>query len=272
MKKFYNFLGVFGLMILFAMLVLGCDKNARRKKELRGMKSNYSFEQQVSAEVNSIEADMKVGTIVLVEGDFFSVKASYSNKQLKPEVTESNGKLFITQSDKIKKYNFEQNVKCEVEVTCPYGVSGEKKLSALTLSSDVGNLSVRKIASEAAELYCAVGNVKVSESSLGNSSLKADLGNVSVERGKYETLSVGTETGNQTVTNAIFRELDSKAGLGNVRLVLIPPKSLYSMDLAVELGTLKVEGKKHAGTYRRSGNYGDISIRVSTQTGNVTVE
>lgn len=270
MKKFDNFMSSLGLLLLFAMLVLGCDKNARRKKELSGMKSNFSFEQSVSADVTSIEADMKVGTIVLVEGDLFSVKASYSHKQLKPEITESNGKLIISQSEKIKNSSLDKNVKCEVEVTCPRGAGGEKKLSDLSLSSDVGNISVRKIASEASDIYCAVGNVKVSESSLGNSSLKTGLGNVSVEKGEYETLSVGTETGNQTVTNALFRELDSKVGLGNVRLVLIPPKSLYSMDLAVELGTLKVEGTKHVGTYRKSG--GDISIRVSTQTGNVTVE
>ena len=270
MKKFDNFLGSLGLLILFATLVFGCDKNARRKKELSGMKSNFSFEQSVSADVTSIEADMKVGTIVLVEGDLFSVKASYSHKQLKPEITESSGKLIISQSEKIKNSSLDKNVKCEVEVTCPCGGGGEKKLSALSLSSYVGNVSVRKIASEAAELYCAVGNVKVSESSLGNSSLKAGLGNVSVERGVFDILTVETETGNQSVTKAGFRELDSKAGLGNVRLVLIPPTSLYSMDLAVELGTLKVEGKKHAGTYRKSS--GMSAIRVSTKTGNVTVE
>ena len=270
MKKFDNFLGSLGLLILFATLVFSCDKNARRKKEFSGMKSNFSFEQSVSADVTSIEADMKVGTIVLVEGDLFSVKASYSHKQLKPEITESNGKLIISQSEKIKNSSLDKNVKCEVEVTCPRRVGGEKKLSALSLSSDVGNISVRKIASEATDIYCAVGNVKVSESSLGKSSLKAGLGNVSVEMGVFDILTVETETGNQSVTKAGFRELDSKAGLGNVRLVLIPPKSSYSMDLAVELGTLKVEGKKHAGTYRMSG--GDISIRVSTQTGNVTVE
>ena len=270
MKRIENFLSGLGLLILFGLLVLGCDKNARRRKELSGMKSNFTFEQSVSSDIHSIEADMKVGTISLKEGDAFMVKVSYSHKQLKPEIRESDGKLLISQSEKIRDKNLDKNVKCEVEVTCPHGMSGGKSFSLLKLFSELGNVSVQGVSSELTDIDCAVGNLKVSDCSLGKTKLHAVIGNVSVENGTYSDLSVATETGNQIFSSPEFNTLDAKATLGNVRLVVMPPISAYSMDLSVELGMLKVGKEKQNKSYRTSG--GDKSMTVFTQTGNVTVE
>ncbi|MBP5358403.1 MAG: DUF4097 family beta strand repeat protein [Treponema sp.] len=271
MKKHDNFLRCLGLLILFGLLVLGCDKNARRRKELKGMKSNYTFEQPVSSDIHSIEADMKVGTILLKEGDVFMVKASYSHKQLAPEVSESDGRLMIKQSEKIKDKNLDKTVKCEVEVTCPHGMPGGKSFSNLRLFSDLGNISVQGISSESTDLQCSVGNLKVSDSSLGKTNLLAGIGNISVENGRYISLTVETETGNQIISNADFNTLDSKAELGNIRLIPLESLSEYTMDLSVSLGRITVNGEKQKSPYRTYDN-GNKKISASSSTGNISID
>ena len=270
MKNINRFLRVLGLLILFGMLVSGCDKNARRKKELSGMKSNFTFEQPVSTGIDSIEADMKVGTILLREGDAFVVRASYSHKQLKPEVRESDGKLMITQSKKVQEKFSDANVKCELEVTCPHGMSGGKAFSHLKLFTNLGNATVQGISSELTEINCAVGNLKVSDCSLGKTDLKAGLGNVSVDNGRYGTLSVGTETGNQSISNADFSTLDSKTELGNIRIAVLEPLSYYALDLNVGTGRINAGGEKHSQSYRAGD--GEKKISASSGTGNITLE
>ena len=114
------------------------NNNARRRKELSRMKGNFSIEQPVSSEIHSIDAKLYFGDLKLLAGDAFSVRADCSYKELIPEIRESDGKLTISQSEKVRRKQFPENIMCVVEITCPSGKAGGKRFSEIDLASIVG--------------------------------------------------------------------------------------------------------------------------------------
>ncbi len=270
MKKIDNFLSFFGVLILFGLLVLGCDKNARRRKELSRMKGNFSIEQPVSSEIHSIDAKLYFGDLKLLAGDAFSVRADCSYKELMPEIRESDGKLTISQSEKVRRKQFPENIMCVVEITCQSGKAGGKRFSEIDLASIVGNVSVQGVSSDAIMVNCGVGNLKVSDCFSAESSVESDTGNISVENLSSSILTVKTATGNQSISNTSFDELNASSKLGNVRIRGIKLLSDYSIDLNVGIGSIILGGEKQGKSCKVDG--GPKKINASTETGNITVE
>ena len=260
------------VLALTACFFYGCNRNSteRRLKELQKIKTNLDFEHVVESDIHSLDVKMKIGNITVKKGEIFTVKAAFTHKQLKPEVTESNGKLFIKQQDKVNKLMEDKNVRCDLEIICPFGNSSGKNFSAMDLESCIGNISVDGISSDNVTVLCETGNLKVTDSSINEAGLKVMLGNLSVEGGRYNNINASSGTGNLKYSNTDFNTLESKVELGNTRLIVLEPLSDYTMDLSVSQGRITVQGEKQQSPYKTFVS-GNKKISASCATGNITI-
>lgn len=159
-----------------------------------------SFETNLE-EFSKLNVDGNIMSFQIKEGETWRIECNYSHKQLKPEFTNKNGTLFITQRSQIQHLTGSKN--CNLLITVPANTEiakadvkvniGDIDISDLTISSlktdvNIGEIELNSVYFDDLDGEVNIGDFKIrnfNDFDDYNANLKADLGEIKINRNNY---------------------------------------------------------------------------------------
>jgi DUF4097 and DUF4098 domain-containing protein YvlB len=146
-----------------------------------------------------------------------------------------------------------------------------------TLNVDVtsGNVRAYHFRGENLILRTRSGNVRVNDSVFTNGNIQTQSGNINVLGGEIYQLNARASSGNVTVSAVARRGAQAvlHANSGNVRFTETSGTVRnLAYNISVRSGNIRVNDNRYRGNASRTALHApDISLEISTRSGNVTV-
>lgn len=223
--------------------------------------SNWSSsgDQELEA-FQSLEIDVDLGDVTVQAGDHYGVELEWSGKKYELHWSNENGLLRVWSTDKMPIGINLGSLNASATVTVPR----DTRLERVEIQADLGRVSVSKLRADTLYVEADLGDVDVAEIDAEDVTLILDLGELSMEGLSAESVdvvaSLGSVTGrDMTVREKLTVEADLgsvdlrgelhkytsvMADLGSIRVDAGLPADECSYQLQVDMGEIRVDGKK----------------------------
>lgn len=134
----------------------------------------FSMNNVIVDSFQSIDADIKIGSITIETGDNYSYTYSSNKSWLIPEVKVENNKLKISQ--KGKSNTSMGNNSATIKITVPESALLDKT----KVSVDVGELIIKNISTEKLEVEVDVGEAEIKKVTFDKADFDVDIGEINV--------------------------------------------------------------------------------------------
>lgn len=197
-------------------------------------------------EFSSISADATIMELTIKSGNAYEISCRY-NEKVRPEYQVKDQVLRITQNaDNIPITG--NSAQCEVIVTVPSNAD----LSEITANVDLGVIKISKITAASLDLTADLGDVELEHCDLGNASISADMGDIDV-------------------SSCTFSNLTAEVSMGDLSVDTSSDLSGYTIDISVDLGSLKVNGRDYKNQFSQRGST-DRTIVLTNDMGDAELE
>lgn len=223
------------------------------------------MEEYDNLEFTNMDIDLAFANIKIKEGDAFKVTTEYS-AELLPEVKVVGDTLTVKHDS--KNYSIQINgksMKCDVTIIVPKGtvlgevtintdlgnveIKDELHFSNIDITASLGNIEIDSATAEKLEIEAKLGNVEIKDGDITTINIQADLGDVTLRDTRFDTGVINDDLGEIDVKGE-FGSLTAGCDLGDVK-VDCDNLSSAKMDLDTDLGSVKVNGKKHGSSYKQ---------------------
>lgn len=215
---------------------------------------------------NTINIDASVMDITIEIGDNYHLTYDCVSF-LAPEINVKNDTLTLTQPS-VPRFGGSNN-RCEMTLTIPSGAV----LNNATIEADVGNITITDISMGYIELQADVGEISLNSCDFNNSDIEADIGNLKINSCNLGKAEINADMGNINMTSCDFTDIEVSNDMGNISLSTDMDLSGYSMDIATELGNLTINGENHKRHYNQSAADSPDTYRliIENEAGNIDV-
>lgn len=245
---------------------------------------------QVYSGIKSMDIDVDLRDVVLVQGSEFKVECKDIGTDVKLVVTEEQGKLTVKDKwDKKFSFNifgftFNNDGDTDVTITYPAGNMDDIKISMdsgsleisdlvvgnLKLHSDLGNIKMKNIEAKSIDASLDSGDLDMYATKTKDLKYDLDLGSLYAEGFTAVNINGKISSGNTKIVGSFTGTADMSGDLGSVDLMLSGTEDQYSYDLAADLGNVKLNSQKTDGTIiKEYGNKPKMKIR--TDSGDITI-
>lgn len=217
----------------------------------------------------SVDTKLSMGDLSIVYGDSYMVSYNYPNK-LQPEIEVKNGTLHVKQ--KVKgglKLGFNDlgNLK-DMDYDLVITVPKNEKLDTVSLSMDMGAISLSNIEINNLTVDADMGNIEINDTTLEKITVDADMGNIELRNVTCEKAEFDADMGNIEAQDSIFKSVFCDADMGSVEIrgefeVVTAKCEMGSvsveteqdlenvtMDLSADMGSVTVNGKNKGNDYK----------------------
>lgn len=163
-------------------------------------------------------------------------------EKLLPELSLKDGVLRVSQETEEagRTYFSKPRRRQKLRITLPE----ETELSRVDIEVDLGNLEIRSLKSEDFSADLDMGNLEITDSSLGEARISCDMGNVE---------------GRGLLFQSLFADLD----MGNLDLEARQKLDDFKIDASVQLGLLEIDGRARGGVFHQDGKKGRVRLECS---------
>ena len=152
-------------------------------------------------EFSKLNLDGNIMSFQMKEGETWRIECSYSHTKLKPEFTNKNGTLYITQKNQIQ--HLSGSKRCDLLITVPANTELEKAvvkvnigdidISDLTVKNLETDINIGEIQLDSVNFETLDGEVNIGDYEIEdfsdfddyNANLKANLGEIKIHRNGY---------------------------------------------------------------------------------------
>ena len=196
---------------------------------------------EVSADIRSLEIEIKAADITIREGENFSVESNLK----KLNVEEKNSCLSIVQ-----KGNFRGSHDGAVlTITVPSGT-----LEGITLKTGAGRFTAENLAAHRIHFEFGAGDVTIGSLTATKSAhIEGGAGRVTISGGSINDLEMDMGLGQVNLTSALTGDCELEAGVGESNINLIGTREDYTLEIEKGLGSISVDGEK-VNDFGTSGN------------------
>lgn len=125
-------------------------------------------------------------------------------------------------------------------------------LSMIRVNTDLGGIYLDGINAGEVELHTELGDISVSSGLFTSLDCDSDLGDISVSSVVADALRCTCDYGSIEAVEFEAQETGLVADLGSITAIAVGTQSDYVLELAVELGELKLNGLKVSNTYTQN--------------------
>lgn len=222
--------------------------------------------QWLPQEFESIVIEGVSDNVVITRGVEFSVAAQHNERETMDCVVKDNT-LHITGSVKgALSTGFEKG---NISITVPE----QAGLSTIRVNTDMGGIYLDGINAGEVELRAELGDISVSSGLFTSLNCDSDLGDISVSSVMADALQCTCDDGSIEAVEFAAMETGLVADLGSITAVAVGVQSDYALELAVDLGELRLNGLKASKTYTQ--NATDRTTRflsAKADVGNITLD
>ena len=132
---------------------------------------------------------------------------------------------------------------------------GSLKVKDLTAELDMGNCTADDLTTRTADFDLDMGNFTASSLTADTADIELSMGNLTITNVNADDFTVNNDMGDIKVgllTGA--QKIDLDTDMGTIELTVDGSLSDYAIDASNDLGTLRVDGKKHSETFHSSGS------------------
>lgn len=190
-------------------------------------------------EFTSIQADVSVMDLNIVNGTDFSIRYS-ANQKLIPKYKVENNVLIINQTCKMS--SIAGSKKCAVSITVP------QELDTIDIAAAVGDIDLNGLTSSNLILKADVGDIDISDCDFGQVELDAAVGDIDFSNSSFLTMNAVNDVGDVKVDTDDLSD--------------------YQIELNTSIGEVSVNGR---GSHRNFEQDGDTNRKlvIDNSTGDI---
>lgn len=219
------------------------------------------YKEFLQGEMHKLTIQGSVLDICVETGDSFYGEFEYVT-HLKPVFEEKRGELLIKQP---KNSLGVGDNSCSLRLTIPSGM----EFALLNLQSDVGNVKIINLTGEEFRLSSNVGDVRMEQSSCQTLDVKSDVGDIAIIDSQFDTGSSDSNCGDTKLQGISFKEFTAKADIGDVAVESNVNLDNYELNLASDVGEVRVNGESYDKKCKQKGSEG--SLKITGDIGDVRV-
>lgn len=224
----------------------------------------------ISGSEAAIEVSGNLMDLTIETGDSWNYEyESASCIEPTVKVENHNGKqtIVVTQPESPKLIgNNTLGINCKMTITMPEKAS----LTELNVGISLGDLNISDVAANTADIELDLGDMDVNSCKFIKSDVVCDLGDLSFTDTELGNSTIEADLGNIDLIDTSFDSMEITADLGDVDIKSSKDLSNYHIDAEVDMGNLKINGKKCGDHYESDGTGNPLTIDASL--GDVCIE
>lgn len=249
-------------------------------KNISGLGKVVEDTVELNGDLSELSVNLSLAELKISNGDVISVSYRLPEK-LVPEIELKNGILEIT--NKNAKANGIGSLKdlssdgYKITVTIPANVElnfidmkvdcgnvelEDRTFERLDASVDCGNIEFKNIEADTINLEADLGNADLSDISCKSMTIQVDCGNIEVADSNFDNVSADNNMGNIELKDVTFKSgkfdndmgnievdgdfdaISAECSMGSIAVDTVRPESEVKLYLDVDMGDIKVNGKK----------------------------
>lgn len=210
---------------------------------------------------DSMDLDIDVGDLEIVAGDSYQIQYNYPKKS-EPKVEVENGKLIITQKQKIKRHYYQEH---KIIITVPKDL----EMKSLDLNMDMGGVELANVYAKDLIIEADMGSVDIADSQFkvidinadmgaitldnvvfSQGSCDADMGSIELTRASFEKIVCTADMGSIDIDGS-FEDIEADCSMGSITITTTGDLDKISFDLSADMGDVTVNGKDQGNKYVR---------------------
>lgn len=193
-------------------------------------------------EIREIEVDADLLSLEISGGGEGYAYQYEGYEKLLPELSLKDGVLRVSQEteEETRTYFSKPRRRQKLRISLPEDAG----LSRVDIEADLGNVELRSLKSENFSADLDMGNLEITDSSLGEARISCDMGNVK---------------GRGLLFQSLFADLD----MGNLDLETRQRLDDFKIDASAQLGLLEIDGRARGGEFHQDGKKGRIRLECS---------
>ncbi|MDE6055341.1 MAG: DUF4097 domain-containing protein [Lachnospiraceae bacterium] len=210
-----------------------------------------------------VNVDVDLMNVTITAGEEFYMSCEYSNG-LEPLYEVINGTLTIKQRV-YKKWGV-NNAECSLTLTIP----AQEVMDSIDVHTALGNITLEGISAAECELLSNLGNCTLKKCSFDEADLNVNMGEISASDTSLNEAEIKNDMGEVSLDECSFRDLSITAAMGSVKVDSALNIDGYDIDLAADLGSVRVNNRDEGTKYHQKGDAGELEI--DTNMGSIQVK
>ena len=245
--------GIFGAIVSFVINII--DSFTPR---LYDEKNTYIYTETKEQEINSLEIKLKISSLKIVSGDFFSIETN--NKNINYSVNEDK----ITIKEK-RNLNFKDS---KVIITVPE----DKIFDSVIIDTGAGNIDADNLSSIYLKIDGGMGDITFNNLSVTEEiKIEIGVGNIELLDSQINNLEFDGDVGNFRFEGDLFGKSDFDTGIGDIYVEINSDLEDYTVEVDKSIGNIIINDEKINSNYRNN-KESSKSILIDGGIGNITLK
>lgn len=199
------------------------------------IKSTYSMQVEKGTVIDTLDIDIDIADLKVIEGDTFKVEASNVSEKFKAE--EVNNSLIIKEKGKTTSNLLFGNGTPKVTVYIPKNTVFKKA----TIETGVGKTTIDYLMSNEAKIKSGIGEFTIDNITINSKvQISGGVGKISINNSKLNNLKLETGVGETNISGEITGNSTIKCGVGAVKIDIVGSRLDYNVNTESGIGKVSV--------------------------------
>ena len=227
-----------------------------------------------TGDFHSVDIKCGLGSVQFIESNQYGAEISYDEKRDTPLARVVNGRLTINASGERRAwFNFDifgglSYKDTAIKIYYPKGTS----FNHVKVKNDLGKIILNNVAAQIVDINASAGDVRINGLAAKHLNIESDLGDVTGSNVKTGGADVKISAGRIRMAGAFAGITKIDSDLGDCVLTTSIPKSSYSIDVSMDMGSCRIDGKKPGAAFKGGNPAAANQLKVKCSAGDAELK